>query len=159
MAVNENIRRIRKEKELTQKQLGELCEPKIAEANIRKYELGNANPKIETLERIAKALGVPLSDLYGDFLQEIEESKNVIEELPHALHNGIIKPALLEYATHFLNGIDCTMKKVDENLFLISGIDIEPIYATPEDICKFVELVMDYSTWQLNKIKEKNRRK
>ena len=38
MTVHENIRKIRKEKNLTQKQLGDLCNPKIAEANIRKYE-------------------------------------------------------------------------------------------------------------------------
>ncbi len=61
MTVGENIRRIRKEKGLTQKQLGELCNPQIAEANIRKYELGKANPKIETIDKIASALGEPLN--------------------------------------------------------------------------------------------------
>ena len=66
MTVHENIKKFRKDKGLTQKQLGELCNPKIAEANIRKYELGKANPKVETLERIAAALGVSLSDLYGE---------------------------------------------------------------------------------------------
>ena len=65
MTVHENIRKIRKEKNLTQKQLGDLCNPKIAEANIRKYELGKANPKVETLERIAAALGVPPLQLLG----------------------------------------------------------------------------------------------
>lgn len=54
MTVGENIRRLRKEQGLTQKQLGQLCG--INEANIRKYELGGANPKIETLHKIAKAL-------------------------------------------------------------------------------------------------------
>lgn len=66
MAAHENIRKFRREKNLTQKQLGELCEPKIAEANIRKYELGKANPKVETLERIAAALNVSVIDLLGD---------------------------------------------------------------------------------------------
>ena len=42
MAVGENIRKFRKEKGLTQKRLGQLCG--IDEANIRKYELGKANP-------------------------------------------------------------------------------------------------------------------
>ena len=56
MAIGENIRNIRKEKGLTQKQLGERCG--IAEANIRKYELGGANPKLETINKIAKALDV-----------------------------------------------------------------------------------------------------
>lgn len=52
------IKKYRLEKGLTQKQLGENCG--INEANIRKYELGTQNPKIETLERIAKGLDVPL---------------------------------------------------------------------------------------------------
>ncbi|WP_312070397.1 helix-turn-helix transcriptional regulator [Anaerotignum propionicum] len=53
------IRKIRKKRNLTQKQLGELCG--IDEANIRKYELGKQNPRYETLEKIANALTVPIS--------------------------------------------------------------------------------------------------
>lgn len=58
MTVGENIKRIRNEKGLTQKQLGELCG--INEVQIRRYELGgkNANPKIETIQKIADALKV-----------------------------------------------------------------------------------------------------
>ena len=54
-----DIRRIRKKRGLTQKQLGELCG--IDEANIRKYENGKQNPKIETLEKIAKVLQCSMS--------------------------------------------------------------------------------------------------
>ena len=54
MTVGENIRRIRKEKGLTQKQLGNLCQ--MNEVQLRQYELGKANPKIETLKKIANAL-------------------------------------------------------------------------------------------------------
>ena len=49
-----DIKRIRKERKLTQKKLGELCG--IAESNIRKYENGKQNPKAETLDKIAEAL-------------------------------------------------------------------------------------------------------
>ncbi len=55
------IRRIRKDKGLTQKELGERCG--IAEPTIRSYELGKLNPKYETLQRIAAALGVPVESL------------------------------------------------------------------------------------------------
>lgn len=61
MTVGENIKRIRKEKGLTQKKLGELCG--INEVQVRQYELGKANPKIETLMKIAKALNVPINEL------------------------------------------------------------------------------------------------
>lgn len=63
MTVSENIKRIRKERGLTQKRLGELCG--IAEPNIRKYENGKQNPKLETVEKIASALGVTPFDLMG----------------------------------------------------------------------------------------------
>ncbi len=61
MTVGEKIKNIRKEKGLTQKKLGELCS--IDEANIRKYENGKQNPKIETINKIATALNVNICDL------------------------------------------------------------------------------------------------
>lgn len=64
MTTGENIRRTRKEKGYTQKQLAQKCN--MYESQIRKYELGSANPKIETLKKIADALKVPASSLYGD---------------------------------------------------------------------------------------------
>ena len=63
MTIGENIKGIRKKKKLTQKQLGELCEPKISESTIRKYELNILNPKIETIQKIATALKVSLFDV------------------------------------------------------------------------------------------------
>lgn len=55
------IRKNRIKKGLTQKQLGKLCG--IADSNIRKYELGNQNPKVETLQKIAYALDIPIEQL------------------------------------------------------------------------------------------------
>ncbi|MGW8381246.1 helix-turn-helix domain-containing protein [Streptococcus parasuis] len=52
----DRLKELRKERGFTQKKLGELCG--INEANIRKYELGKQNPKIETIDKIASALGV-----------------------------------------------------------------------------------------------------
>lgn len=75
MTVGENIKRIRKEKGLTQKKLGELCG--INEANIRKYENGNQNPKIETVDKIASALGVNIVDIMERFTSE--QWKNTTE--------------------------------------------------------------------------------
>ena len=61
----ERIRYIRKSKGLTQKALGELCG--IAEPTIRRYELGKLNPKYETLQKIAKAMYVPISDFFETY--------------------------------------------------------------------------------------------
>lgn len=92
MTVGENIRRIRKEKGLTQKQLGELCNPQIAEANIRKYELGKANPKIETVDKIASALGVNIVDIMERFTMEQYKTTSEYQKLEKEVNaeKGII---------------------------------------------------------------------
>ena len=56
MTVGENIRRIRQERHLTQRQLGEMVG--ASEAYIRAYESGRRNPKPSSLEKIAEALAV-----------------------------------------------------------------------------------------------------
>lgn len=56
MTVGENIRRIRQERHLTQRQLGEMVG--ASEAYIRAYESGRRNPKLSSLEKIAEALAV-----------------------------------------------------------------------------------------------------
>lgn len=56
MTVGENIRRIRKERGLTLKQLGDMIG--VSEAYIRAYESGRRNPKLKSLETLAQALAV-----------------------------------------------------------------------------------------------------
>ena len=56
MTIGENIWRIRQERHLTQKQLGEMVG--ASEAYIRAYESGRRNPKPSSLEKIAEALAV-----------------------------------------------------------------------------------------------------
>lgn len=63
MTIGENIRRIRKQRGLTLKQLGD--EVGVSEAYIRAYETGRRNPKQQSLEAIAKALCVNVEALTG----------------------------------------------------------------------------------------------
>lgn len=67
MTIGERIRAARKAanngKGLTQKQLGEKAG--IAEPTIRRYELDKLHPKIETVQKIAKALNVSVGSLIG----------------------------------------------------------------------------------------------
>lgn len=76
MTVGENIKRIRKDKGLTQKQLGEKCE--MAESTLRQYELGLRNPKIETLKKIAAGLEVPV--------EELLDLKSLEKKLPETIY-------------------------------------------------------------------------
>lgn len=72
MNVGEKIKSARLKKNLTQKQLGELCG--MADSAIRRYELGGANPKIETLRRIASALDIGLEEFMTDSELSLFES-------------------------------------------------------------------------------------
>lgn len=58
MTVGEKIRKYRKEKGLSQKDLAIKC--KMSEPAIRNYELGNRTPNEKQLEIIALALGVSI---------------------------------------------------------------------------------------------------
>lgn len=93
------IKKYRKEKGLTQKKLGELCG--IADSNIRKYESGNQNPKIETLQKIADALDV---NIYSLLNIEVEK--------------GFIKPT---NSLDFLRKPKTTIETTDENFVKIAN--------------------------------------
>ena len=94
MTVGENIKKFRLEKGMTQKELGDMCG--LADSAIRRYELGGANPKMETLHKIAKALDKSIillvegcEDKYplteGDFKTDLENSMTDNE---YALYNA-----------------------------------------------------------------------
>ncbi len=59
--IGKNITRIRKEKNLTSKELGYCCD--IEKSNLIPIEKGRINVTIATLVKIAEALNVDLKDL------------------------------------------------------------------------------------------------
>ena len=63
MTFAERLRMYRKQANLTQKKLG--IKSGCSEINIRQYEAGRYTPKPEAGKRIADALGISVSDLYG----------------------------------------------------------------------------------------------
>lgn len=65
------IKAIRKQKGLTQKELGERLN--VSGAMIAQYETGKRKPKKETIEQIAKALDVPSYDLLDNRFEEIND--------------------------------------------------------------------------------------
>lgn len=69
--IGKELKRYRKEKNMTQQQLGALCSMK--DSQIRAYELGIKQAKLETLQRIADALDVPLSELVPSIGQQFDK--------------------------------------------------------------------------------------
>ena len=58
-----NIKRIRKEKHITQERLAEYCETSVSYIGL--METYKNIPKLSTIERIAEALNVPVLDLFS----------------------------------------------------------------------------------------------
>lgn len=85
MEIGENIRTIRLQKDMTQKQVADICG--MADSAIRKYESGQIVPKISTIQRIARALGVDPYSLYSfdQATEALEERVNARERLDTAL--------------------------------------------------------------------------
>ena len=63
MTIGARIKAARTAVGMTQNEVGKLCD--IDAANIRKYESGRQKPKIETVQKLADALDVPLALLMG----------------------------------------------------------------------------------------------
>lgn len=106
MTVGERIRAARKAKKMTQAQLGQACDPVIAEPTIRRYELGKLNPKRETIEKIAHALEINPLELmgYGSLPTDrspIYDEKG--EKVGERIHSGENKDD--EAVTNYLNNL------------------------------------------------------
>lgn len=63
--IGENIKRIRKDRKITQEELASLLNKSTI--SVRKWESGERTPRNEVLINIANELRVPLADLYEDF--------------------------------------------------------------------------------------------
>jgi len=104
----EIIRKIRKERGLTQKELADLTD--LNEVTIRRYELGERRPKIDNLIKIAKAIEVEVKDLLGErevpikskiirtrnatqtSIEEIIEKSGITENRYRSIEEGTIIP-------------------------------------------------------------------
>jgi len=72
--IGKNIKHIRKEKKLTQKELGDLCG--LTETQISRYERNKIIPTFEILDKISYALDVSITELKKDITWE--ECKNTL---------------------------------------------------------------------------------
>ena len=69
MTIGDNIKKYRKQNNLTQKQLGELIDKSTI--SIRKYEANDITPSISVLNNIASALNIDTNALLGEKASEI----------------------------------------------------------------------------------------
>lgn len=74
----DKIKLYRKQQGITQKQLAEKAG--IATISIQQYEANSRNPKIETLQKIATALSVPLDAIRSDYDLEYDDIRTLFDE-------------------------------------------------------------------------------
>lgn len=67
MAIGDQIKKLRKQQHMTQKQLAK--ESGIAEITIRQYEAGKYMPKHDNLMKLANVFGVDITDIVEDYYQ------------------------------------------------------------------------------------------
>jgi transcriptional regulator with XRE-family HTH domain len=82
MNIGDNIKRIRTAKNLSQKEV--TINAKLDTAQYSRIENGKTDPSVATLERIAKAIGISLSDLFSstEELKEINSyDKSIMEKV------------------------------------------------------------------------------
>lgn len=115
MNIGYNLRKIRKDQGLTQDKLSEIT--KISIASIQRYELGKRQPNIQTVNKFAQALGVPLSEILGTNAttndigrkitleqsindvshEELAEKTGIDEKHLRAIKSGQINPTQKEF--------------------------------------------------------------
>ncbi|MBO6088215.1 helix-turn-helix transcriptional regulator [bacterium] len=84
--MGQRIKRIRKQKGLTQEQLAEIMD--ISSRNLSNIELGNSFPKPETLERFLKKMDITTQTLFSnDSVKSDEELIKGINFLINSIKN------------------------------------------------------------------------
>lgn len=82
MTVGERIRKARKDSGLTQNQLA--AKLSISYVNISQLERGERSPSVDTLQKIADALDIPVGELLGTIPQPDREYERVCDTLNDA---------------------------------------------------------------------------
>lgn len=121
MSIGENIKKYRKQAELTQKELAEKAN--LSESAIKYYESNRRNPKLETLDKIGDALGISINYLTSKeekkslITEEIQETKQLLEQLmetPSDEEYEIILKLVKHYNDNFYNN-EFDINKFDKN--------------------------------------------
>lgn len=99
MKLNESIRKLRREKGMTQAELAKKMH--LKQYNISDYEIGRIEPNVSTLIRLADVFGVSMDELFGKDIanksKDVQACSDVEEEL--------------EYISKLLRNLDVDQRK------------------------------------------------
>ena len=157
MKVGENIRKLRKEKGLTQQELADKCG--LSKNGLWNYENENREPTIKTLENISKALNVTVNDLIsgnvttdiGYTIKKLRRRKGMTqEELANKSNISVRTIANYESGKRKPN-LEMIIKICNGLNIQLTSLDI-PITNLIDDNVKTIK---DFSTLELIKELEK----
>ena len=139
ITIGERIKNIRTARGLSQKALGDLCNPPIDSAAIRRLEKSESNPTIETINRVALALNIPASMLVSSYAD-----KNPFEVRDKAVFLDL----LLEKCDASLDGSDeaegIVVLRHNGHYYELSTKDLE-------DLERIANNTADYFEYEFNK--------
>lgn len=130
MTVGQNIKKYRKKRGLTQRELADILE--TTQQNLAQYENDKRNPKIETIDRIAAALDLPIALLKEDIkwneytkteeYKELSRESSAIESIKIILEYmyGKFEEKYIDELSYFLVG-------KGKDAFIISHEDIQKL--------------------------------
>lgn len=78
MTIGERIKKLRKEQNMTQKELSEKVG--ISTSNITKYEIGQLEPNLEIITKLSKVFNVPVSALIIDDFNNSYASVDLLDK-------------------------------------------------------------------------------
>ena len=146
MSIGETIKKERTRLGLSQRKLGDKCNPKIDASNIRRIENGSISPTADTINRIAVALGVPLTSLFSvnseQPLFEINYDDTYKDEMLSRVFSYIDHPKLCgknEQYWHFVDGEteyhvpSIAMREFADNLIEHSSIELRSFVKSHSD--------------------------
>ena len=136
MSIGNNIKRLRIEKKLTQKKLSELTG--ISEVMISQYELGLRNPKLENLQKIAKALNVHSLVLLDQISQDLSDEllKDMETEKPSFIDISLLREIFGKIDIKKENGQYSYILGDDDSTFIISELTFDNILESVENFIR-----------------------
>ena len=159
MTIGNNIKRIREEKGMTQKELADKCN--IIYQTIGKYERNLLNPKYETLEKIAKALEVSSFDLIDGYKVPVYQVKHINIELePWGLYYSNIFNTCKEKSDLFYTWYRRKKQEVSYELDKLKSVKLDfniPFHDYGQDIGKaFNDFFTDHINYLQSLINDLN---
>ena len=141
MKIGEKIKSIRKAKGMTQKEFADIVGLSIA--TIQGYEQGKYQPKIETIDKIAHALNIDISELTGIsiFLENIE--KELINTVSFYDYLSSLGYNIVEFSNKnetkiFLRTQNKTVSLNSDDINIIRELEKD----TNTNICRTIELMI-----------------